>query len=79
MPKAFSPQMLKDHIAQTPQPAGAGWQDRAGTALLRAGLGYGQSGLFCPGFLQRSLFQLLGVIKDGARNDGKELRLCTKT
>ena len=76
MPKAFSPQVQKDGIAQPPQPAGAWWEERAGTALLPAGLACGLSGLVCPGFLQTTLLWLLGVAKGGARDDGQELRLC---
>ena len=45
-----------------------------GTALPPEGLGCGLSGLLCPGFLQATLFWLLGVAKGGARNDGKDLR-----
>ena len=76
MPKAFSPPVPKGGLAQTPQPAGAGWEERAGAAALPAGLACGLSGLVCPGFLQTTLLWLLGVAKGGARNDGQELRLC---
>ena len=76
MPKAFFPQVQKDRIAQTPTPAGAGWEERAGTALLPAGLACCLPGLVCPGFLQTTVLWLLGVAKGGARDDGQELRLC---